>query len=37
MVSDNYVNKTLGKKWRYHKSTLKKEYFKKNISFEEKL
>ncbi|PPS09701.1 hypothetical protein GOBAR_AA10946 [Gossypium barbadense] len=36
-VSDNYVNKVLGKKWRDHKSTLKKEYFKKNISLEEKL
>ncbi|KHG05219.1 mov10b.1: Putative helicase mov-10-B.1 [Gossypium arboreum] len=29
-VSDNYVKKELGKKWRDHKSTLKKEYFKKN-------
>ncbi|KHG05561.1 Uncharacterized protein C4orf22 [Gossypium arboreum] len=36
-VSDNYVKKILGKKWRDHKSTLKKEYFKKNISLEEKL
>ncbi|KAG8500391.1 hypothetical protein CXB51_002772 [Gossypium anomalum] len=36
-VSDNYVKKALGKKWRDHKSTLKDEYFKKNISFEEKL
>ncbi|KAG8486118.1 hypothetical protein CXB51_019459 [Gossypium anomalum] len=36
-VSDNYVKKALGKKWRDHKSTLKKEYFKKNISLEEKL
>ncbi|KHG24295.1 Dihydroxy-acid dehydratase [Gossypium arboreum] len=36
-VLDNYVNKALGKKWRDHKSTLKKEYFKKNISLEEKL
>ncbi|MFQ6666247.1 hypothetical protein Gotur_032675 [Gossypium turneri] len=25
--SDNYVKKALGKKWRDHKSTLKKEYF----------
>ncbi|KHG26152.1 hypothetical protein F383_01312 [Gossypium arboreum] len=33
-VSDNYVKKALGKKWRGHKSTLKKEYFKKNISQE---
>ncbi|MFQ6621872.1 hypothetical protein Gotur_001841 [Gossypium turneri] len=31
------VKKALGKKWRDHKSTLKKEYFKKNISLEEKL
>ncbi|MFQ6651296.1 hypothetical protein Gotur_023653 [Gossypium turneri] len=36
-VSDNYVKKALAKKWRDHKSTLKKEYFKKNISLEEKL
>ncbi|MFQ6668070.1 hypothetical protein Gotur_033862, partial [Gossypium turneri] len=36
-ISDNYVKKALGKKWRDHKSTLKKEYFKKNISLEEKL
>ncbi|MFQ6653450.1 hypothetical protein Gotur_024854 [Gossypium turneri] len=36
-VSDNYVNKALRKKWRDHKSNLKKEYFKKNISPEEKL
>ncbi|MFQ6663955.1 hypothetical protein Gotur_031240 [Gossypium turneri] len=36
-VSDNYVKKTLGKKWKDHKSALKKEYFKKNISLEEKL
>ncbi|MFQ6643137.1 hypothetical protein Gotur_018402, partial [Gossypium turneri] len=36
-VSDNYVKKALGKKWRDHKSTLKKEYFRKNISLEEKL
>ncbi|MFQ6628834.1 hypothetical protein Gotur_006882, partial [Gossypium turneri] len=36
-VSDNYVKKALGKKWRDHKSTLKKEYLKKNISLEEKL
>ncbi|MFQ6654503.1 hypothetical protein Gotur_025456, partial [Gossypium turneri] len=35
-VSDNYVKKALGKKRRDHKSTLKKEYFKKNISLEEK-
>ncbi|KAH1048508.1 hypothetical protein J1N35_039292 [Gossypium stocksii] len=36
-VSNNYVKKALGKKWRDHKSTLKNEYFKKNISLEEKL
>ncbi|MFQ6631256.1 hypothetical protein Gotur_008820 [Gossypium turneri] len=27
-VSDNYVKKAFGKRWRDHKSTLKKEYFK---------
>ncbi|MBA0613216.1 hypothetical protein Godav_013698 [Gossypium davidsonii] len=36
-VSDNYVKKALAKKWRNHKSTLKKEYFLKNISLGEKL
>ncbi|KAG8485486.1 hypothetical protein CXB51_021407 [Gossypium anomalum] len=36
-VSNNYVKKALGKKWRDHKSALKKEYFKKNISLKEKL
>ncbi|PPR89776.1 hypothetical protein GOBAR_AA30905 [Gossypium barbadense] len=36
-VSDDYIKKALGKKWRYHKSTLKKQYFKKDISLEEKL
>ncbi|KAK5819930.1 hypothetical protein PVK06_024964 [Gossypium arboreum] len=36
-VSDTYIKKALGKKWRDHKSTLKKEYFKKDISLEEKL
>ncbi|KHG07837.1 Glutamate-1-semialdehyde 2,1-aminomutase 1 [Gossypium arboreum] len=36
-VSYNYVKKALGKKWRDHKSTLKKEYFNKIISLEEKL
>ncbi|KAG8490764.1 hypothetical protein CXB51_013972 [Gossypium anomalum] len=36
-VSDDYIKKALGKKWRDHKSTLKKEYFKKDISLEEKL
>ncbi|MFQ6661869.1 hypothetical protein Gotur_029881 [Gossypium turneri] len=34
---DNYVKKSLANIWRDHKSTLKKEYFKKNISSEEKL
>ncbi|PPS19340.1 hypothetical protein GOBAR_AA01234 [Gossypium barbadense] len=36
-VSDAYIKKALGKKWRDHKSNLKKEYFKKPISLEEKL
>ncbi|PPS16581.1 hypothetical protein GOBAR_AA03993 [Gossypium barbadense] len=36
-VSDDYIKKELGKKWRDHKSTLKKLYFKKDISLEEKL
>ncbi|KAK5846838.1 hypothetical protein PVK06_003137 [Gossypium arboreum] len=36
-VSDDYIKKVLGKKWRDHKSTLKKQYSKKDISFEEKL
>ncbi|KAK5793237.1 hypothetical protein PVK06_034377 [Gossypium arboreum] len=36
-VSDDYIKKALGKKWRDKKSTLKKQYFKKNISLEEKL
>ncbi|KHG16569.1 aspA [Gossypium arboreum] len=36
-VSVNYVKKALAKKLRDHKITLKKEYFKKNISLEEKL
>ncbi|KHG05220.1 thrS [Gossypium arboreum] len=35
-VSDNYVKKELGKKWRDHKSTLKKEYFKKNEKLKDK-
>ncbi|PPS20322.1 hypothetical protein GOBAR_AA00256 [Gossypium barbadense] len=34
-VLDDYIKKTLGKKWRDHKSTLKKEYFKKNIRLKE--
>ncbi|KAK5845194.1 hypothetical protein PVK06_001353 [Gossypium arboreum] len=36
-VSDDYIKKTLEKKWRDHKSSLKKLYFKKDISLEEKL
>ncbi|PPR98486.1 hypothetical protein GOBAR_AA22186 [Gossypium barbadense] len=36
-VSDAYIKKALGKKWRDHKRILKKEYFKKPISIEEKL
>ncbi|PPS08116.1 hypothetical protein GOBAR_AA12529 [Gossypium barbadense] len=36
-VSDAYIKKALGKTWRDHKSILKKEYFKKPISLEEKL
>ncbi|PPS19775.1 hypothetical protein GOBAR_AA00799 [Gossypium barbadense] len=36
-VSNTYIKKALGKKWRDHKSILKKEYFKKPISLEEKL
>ncbi|MFQ6642630.1 hypothetical protein Gotur_018289, partial [Gossypium turneri] len=36
-VSNNYVKKALGKRWRVHKNTLKKEYFKTKISLEEKL
>ncbi|KAK5826218.1 hypothetical protein PVK06_021134 [Gossypium arboreum] len=36
-VLDDYIKKTLGKKWRDHKSTLKKEYFKKNIRLKVKL
>ncbi|PPR93386.1 hypothetical protein GOBAR_AA27284 [Gossypium barbadense] len=36
-VSDYYIKKALGKKWRDNKSTLKKQYFKKDISLEEKL
>ncbi|KAH1106527.1 hypothetical protein J1N35_010295 [Gossypium stocksii] len=35
-VSDDYIKKTLGKKWRDHKSILKKQFFKKDISLEEK-
>ncbi|PPS11233.1 hypothetical protein GOBAR_AA09395 [Gossypium barbadense] len=36
-VLDDYIKKALGKKWRDHKSTLKKQYFKKDISLKEKL
>ncbi|MFQ6656808.1 hypothetical protein Gotur_026754 [Gossypium turneri] len=36
-VLDNYVKKALGKRWRDHKSTLKKEYFKTKTTLEEKL
>ncbi|PPR83283.1 hypothetical protein GOBAR_AA37430 [Gossypium barbadense] len=36
-VSDDYIKKALGKKWRDHKNSLKKQYFKKDISLEEKL
>ncbi|PPR81484.1 hypothetical protein GOBAR_AA39230 [Gossypium barbadense] len=36
-VSDDYIKKALGKKWIDNKSTLKKQYFKKDISLEEKL
>ncbi|PPR92575.1 hypothetical protein GOBAR_AA28097 [Gossypium barbadense] len=36
-VSDTYIKKALGNKRRDHKSILKKEYFKKPISLEEKL
>ncbi|KAG8485751.1 hypothetical protein CXB51_019124 [Gossypium anomalum] len=36
-VSDDYIKKALGKKWRDNKSTLKKQYFKKDIGLEEKL
>ncbi|PPS11395.1 hypothetical protein GOBAR_AA09243 [Gossypium barbadense] len=36
-VSDDHIKKALGKKWRDHKSNLKKLDFKKDISLEEKL
>ncbi|KAL1062722.1 hypothetical protein V6Z11_D13G099100 [Gossypium hirsutum] len=36
-VSNNYVKKAFVKKWRDHKSTLKKEYFKTKITLKEKL
>ncbi|PPR84151.1 hypothetical protein GOBAR_AA36561 [Gossypium barbadense] len=34
-VFDDHIKKALGKKWRDNKSTLKKQYFKKDISLEE--
>ncbi|KAK5845745.1 hypothetical protein PVK06_001959 [Gossypium arboreum] len=36
-VSNDYIKKALGKKWRDNKSTFKKQYFQKDISLEEKL
>ncbi|PPR97838.1 hypothetical protein GOBAR_AA22829 [Gossypium barbadense] len=36
-VSDDYIKKALEKKWRDHKSSLKKLYFKKDTSLKEKL
>ncbi|MFQ6655595.1 hypothetical protein Gotur_026085 [Gossypium turneri] len=36
-ISDTYVMKALGKRWRDHKSTLKKDYFKTKTTLEEKL
>ncbi|PPS04388.1 hypothetical protein GOBAR_AA16277 [Gossypium barbadense] len=36
-VSDDYIKRVLGKKWRDNKSTIKRQYFKKDISLEEKL
>ncbi|XP_040966174.1 uncharacterized protein [Gossypium hirsutum] len=36
-VSDTYVKKALGKRWRDHKSTLKKYYYKTKTTLEEKL
>ncbi|TYG64344.1 hypothetical protein ES288_D06G100300v1 [Gossypium darwinii] len=36
-VSDTYVKKALGKIWRDHKSTLKKDYYKTKTTLEEKL
>ncbi|PPS03704.1 hypothetical protein GOBAR_AA16956 [Gossypium barbadense] len=36
-VSDDYIKKALGKKWKDHRSSLKKLYFKKDISLKEKL
>ncbi|XP_040956110.1 uncharacterized protein [Gossypium hirsutum] len=36
-VSNAYVKKALGKRWRDHKSTLKKDYFKTKTTLNEKL
>ncbi|PPS17387.1 hypothetical protein GOBAR_AA03189 [Gossypium barbadense] len=36
-VSDDYIKKALGKKWRDYKRTLKNLYFKKDVSLDEKL
>ncbi|XP_052478793.1 uncharacterized protein LOC128034096 [Gossypium raimondii] len=36
-VSDAYVKKALGKRWRDHKSTLKKDYFKTKTTLDERL
>ncbi|MFQ6655420.1 hypothetical protein Gotur_025987, partial [Gossypium turneri] len=36
-VSDPYVKKALGKRWRDHKSTLKKDYFKTKTTLDKKL
>ncbi|MFQ6663128.1 hypothetical protein Gotur_030763 [Gossypium turneri] len=36
-VSDAYIKKALGKRWRDHKSTLKKYYYKTKTTLDEKL
>ncbi|MFQ6655156.1 hypothetical protein Gotur_025836, partial [Gossypium turneri] len=36
-VSDAYVKKALGKRWRDHKSKLKKDYYKTKTTLDEKL
>ncbi|KAK5795323.1 hypothetical protein PVK06_036584 [Gossypium arboreum] len=36
-VSDDYIKRALGKRWRDNKSTLKKQYFKQDISLKENL
>ncbi|MFQ6659858.1 hypothetical protein Gotur_028587 [Gossypium turneri] len=36
-VSDTYVKKPLGKRWRDHKRTIKKDYFKTKTTLKEKL